>query len=287
MCTRLKSGSFEEEVYKLVVRYKRSGMAHLQKYRDWAVPEDVMGVLQTHVGADTSRMSSPLTYDMRMAHYWSAYERDQLFGASWDSYSCQWTGYSECSPDFAHRNMEKAVRWAVHSAASTDTPTATVLILPDWSVYSNTSYRRWIRAAPEHCHELVNITNRCFRFQDVDAWKGCPTHHDHPKWGVTVLLVANAAGFADLQNRMDMGAMKDDLHAVVAKVRDPKCDHAGTITDIDYHIERTAGAKDGPAIAVPDKFRRLQPDGRASPLPRATNATAPSQFAATHDLLLD
>jgi ribonuclease HI len=287
LCDELKSGSFEEEVYKLLIRYKRSGQAHQQRYRNWAVPSDVIGVLHTHLGLDTARMSSPLTYDMRMAHYWTAHERDQLFGAGWDAHNSKWTGYSECSPDLAHRDMEKAVRWAVHSAASTDVPTATVMILPDWSIDASTAYRRWIKAAPAHCLELVKVNGRCFRFQEVDAWKGCPTHHDHPPWGVTILLVANAPGFADLRSRVDIGEMAADLQTVVAQMKDPRCNHAGTITCIDHHIDRVAAADHSPAVTIPDKFKRLPTDGRASRLPTEADAAAPARFEARHDLLLD
>jgi GrpB-like predicted nucleotidyltransferase (UPF0157 family) len=71
--------------------------------------------------------------------------------------------------------MEKALRWAVQSAASTSEPTATVLVLPDWSaVESNTAYRKWLTAAPDYCHELASITSRCLKFQDIDAWRGLP-----------------------------------------------------------------------------------------------------------------
>jgi hypothetical protein len=105
-------------------------------------------------------MATPLTYDVRLTQYWSSHERDQLFGANWDAFSCKWTGYSECSPEYMHQDMEKAVRWAVQSAASASEPTATVLVLPDWSMESNTAYWQWLTAAPDYCHELASITSR-------------------------------------------------------------------------------------------------------------------------------
>jgi hypothetical protein len=229
VCTKLGCSSFEEEMYRLLLRYKRcagkEGGHH--RYATWATPCEVEGVLVRHLKVSKARVASPLTYDVRVKRYWSAYERDQLFGASWDAFSCKWTGYSGCSLDFAHRNMEKAVRWAVHSAASTSEPVATTLILPDWSLDSDTAYRRWLQVAPSYCHVLATINKKCFRFRDSDAWRGLPAHHDHPPWCLAVVVVANEQDFQALHTDLDYAAFKTDLEASISGIKDPKCRDAG------------------------------------------------------------
>jgi ribonuclease HI len=289
LCDQLQPGTFEEEMYKLMLRYKHTKGDKETKSANWAIPTEVAGVLITHLGVEKERMASPLTYDMRMVQYWSVHERDQLFGASWDAFSCKWTGYSECSPKYEHRDMEKAVRWAVHSAASTREPTVTVLVLPDWSVESNTAYRRWLAEAPSYCHGWASITSRCFQFRDIDAWKGAPEHNGHQRWGVSVLLVANIEGFNELQARVDHGAFQDDLTRAISAIKDPKCWDAGTITDIEIHVERNMTDRPTPPLTrIPDKFSRLQSDGAPGPsLPDAVGRTIPAGFRASHALLMD
>jgi hypothetical protein len=161
--------------------------------------------------------------------------------------------------------MEKAVRWAVQSAASASEPTVTVLVLPDWSVESNTAYRKWMTAAPDFCHELANITSRCFKFRDIDAWRGLPAHHEHQRWGVTVLLVANMEGFKDLEEKLDYENFHHDLQVALKVVKDPKCTWAGTFTHINAHMDKIATVADqAPDLHIPDKFKRMRTDDTAA-----------------------
>jgi hypothetical protein len=74
------------------------------------------------------------------------HERDQLLGASWQPYAYQWRGYSQCSPTLDHADMEKAVRWAVHSATHAgEQPTCTVYA-PNTGTHCGT----WMRMKTEH-----------------------------------------------------------------------------------------------------------------------------------------
>ena len=59
-----------------------------------------------------------------------------------------------------HADMEKAVRWAVHSAKqAAEQPTCTVFVLPGWQEYQHTAYFKWLEAEPSYCFKIATIKN--------------------------------------------------------------------------------------------------------------------------------
>jgi len=91
--------SFEEEVYRLVLRYREGYRSNktsraVKMSNHWATPPQVMQVLQKHLNITKERFASPLNYSQYLQNYWSFHERDQVFGAQWNAYNCQWTGVS-------------------------------------------------------------------------------------------------------------------------------------------------------------------------------------------------
>ncbi len=81
----------------------------------------------------------------------------------------------------------------LHAAHHNTEPTATLLVLPDWSQRSNTAYMRWLREQPQYCHTLALIKRQYFRFSRPDVWQGGEEYTSHPAWNVRVLPVANKA----------------------------------------------------------------------------------------------
>jgi hypothetical protein len=80
-------------------------------------------------------------------------------------HTIQWQGYSQCSPTLDHADMEKAVRWAVHSAKHAgEQPTCTVFVLPGWWDHQHTAYLKWLAAEPEYCFKIASIKNTCLRY---------------------------------------------------------------------------------------------------------------------------
>jgi hypothetical protein len=108
----LNPAGFQEEVYKLLLRY-RDGTGREDSSRSvnmrnhWTTPPEVMRVLQTHLGITQERFASPLNFCDNIPQYWSCHERDQVFAAHWDSYSCQWRGTSQANPEYEHEEMSK------------------------------------------------------------------------------------------------------------------------------------------------------------------------------------
>ena len=158
-----------------------------------------------------------------MTKYWSAFERDQLFGAMHDAYKCRWTGHLVANPEYDSKEMYKAVSWAVHSAENTGTPSVTVFVLPAWTEGSNTAYMKWVRKMPHTCKLMATIPRRSFKFiqQPQATTVGLPPEDTgHPKWDINILLVANNRGFETLTNGDAAGMAKQLKQKLIQAVNE-------------------------------------------------------------------
>ena len=217
-------GPFEEEVASLLHRYKDGSLEpstgkKVKLKNHWAIPPGVFEAFRKHLRIEKERFASPLNFDPFHAHYWSMYERDSVFDACWDAFSVRWTGFSEANPEYEDECMHKAVKWAVDSALHADTPTATLLCLPDWTQTSNTSYTRLIHAHPETCTVLATVDKGAFRFTTPDHWTGGEEFAKHPRWSVTFLLVWNqqaqhTLALHDMSNGAYTNLQRDLLQAL-------------------------------------------------------------------------
>jgi hypothetical protein len=222
----LKPACFEQELYRLLARYKPGSSIDGTRRRvdlknHWTTPPQLMNILQHHLGISKERFASPLNFNERTQHYWSCHARDQLFGALHDAYSCKWSGISECNPEYEHSDMYKAVAWAVKSARATTDPVLTLCILPAWDESSDTAYCRWLRRARHNCHVLMRVPKACFKFMTPDAWKGVAPYAGHPKWDINFILVGNTPGFSMLTD-MDEHALCADVATFLCTTADKK-----------------------------------------------------------------
>ena len=106
---------------------------------------------------DKERFASPLNYNPRMAHYWSVHERDQVFGAKWDTYKYQWTRSSVHNPEDEDLNQD--IGTAVAAARYTDEPVFGVHILPARSDTNRTAYLQWLKVYPGNCKHIFDSKN--------------------------------------------------------------------------------------------------------------------------------
>jgi ribonuclease HI len=226
----LQPAGFEQEMYRLLMRYKQGcSIAGTKRRVDmknhWTTPPELMQLLQKHLGITKERFASPLNFNAHTQQYWSCHARDQLFGACHDAYSCKWSGVSECNPEYEHSDMYKAVAWAVQSARATAEPVLTLCILPAWDESSDTAYCRWLRQAKHNCHVLLRVPKACFKFMTPDAWKGAAPYAGHPKWDVNFVLVGNTAGFRMLTD-MDETALCAEVAAFLCNATADRKYHA-------------------------------------------------------------
>ena len=202
---KLQPKPFAEEVACLLKRYKTGQPVPGTKKRvdltnHWATPPGIYDMLREAIpGLGKERFASPLNYHSGMQQYWSYFERDQIFGALHDAYSCQWTGYSVANPEYDSKEMYKSVSWAVHSAQTTEKPTLTVFVLPAWTEGSNSAYMKWVQKMPDTCKLLATVPRTSFKFIQPQATTlGIPAEDTgHPKWDINLLLVGNEAGYQE------------------------------------------------------------------------------------------
>ncbi len=197
---KLRAGSFAEEVYLLCERYTRK-TADDEKAEDDAGHRDLMSLppkmhyaLQTIVGCTQERFSSPLDACWGYSNYWTSERRDQVFGASHDAYSVAWTGASTAFPNMNTAAATKATEWAIKSAASTDLPTLTVLILP--SFFRDMHDLKYLQTAMQHhkyCHLLGTIPRNAMHLITPAHLPYTPLKQ--PKWQYHILAVGNVEGF--------------------------------------------------------------------------------------------
>eukprot|EP00959_Pyramimonas_sp_CCMP1952_P054873 1146813-Pyramimonas_sp.AAC.1 len=65
--------------------------------------------------------------------YWSALERDHLFGARHDAYSSTFSGASVyMNPEYEQADLLKAMKWAVWSTVTSPSPTSVIAVKPRW-----------------------------------------------------------------------------------------------------------------------------------------------------------
>ena len=80
--------------------------------------------------------------------------------------SCKWTGLSTAVPDFDDHAAAKAVKWAIQSAAGTDEPTLTLLLLPThWHDRETTAYRDLLTRTHSNCVLMLDAPKELLRYQ--------------------------------------------------------------------------------------------------------------------------
>ena len=250
---KLKPKTFAEEVASLVKRYKTGQPVpgtnrRVDLTNHWATPPGIYDTFkETFPGLRKERFASPLNYHSGMQQYWSCFERDQLFGAMHDAYTCQWTGYSVANPEYESKEMYKAVSWAVHSAQNTETPTLTLFVLPAWTEGSNTAYMKWAQKMPDTCRLLATIPRKSFKFiQPQAATLGIPPEDTgHPKWDINILAVGNAAGYNQCFPDTEASSSTFNKHLIQAVNQHAHPSTPLTWGHLQHHWpDHSAGAKD-------------------------------------------
>ncbi|NCB23728.1 MAG: hypothetical protein EOM56_13025 [Deltaproteobacteria bacterium] len=177
-----------------------------------------MHFIRTWLRTTKERHTSPLSFHPAHEQYWSEHTRDQVFGAHVSSYGYKYTGYSVSHPPQTEKEMEKAVRHALHSATSTTAPVATLLVLTGKQC---NAYLRWVHTHTTYCTHLATISKGGCSLDAVKSWaegttEGAPTKHD-----LHLILVWNAAAKADLNlfGRKEQGvSLRDALQQTVRQM---------------------------------------------------------------------
>ena len=233
----LGATTFPQDLAQLLLRYKmgqRRKDASQHPSNDprnrWACPERLMQALAQGLQAKGERFASPLDRNLHMAQLWSRHPEDQLFGANHDAYSTIWTGCSQAHPGMDPGEVEKSVRWAIHSAlACPDTPTCTILVIP---------YRPNLPHAKYMAHPSIKLlsvieekgeSEHC-KLQHPDSWRGRPSDQqagestpDWPKTDMLIAAVSNEIGREQFLKPAHLSAFYDTWGVVATAWRPRGC----------------------------------------------------------------
>jgi hypothetical protein len=77
------------------------------------------------------RFVSPLNFNPDVSEYWSAFERDKLFGAHHDAFSSKMNGCGYMNPEYEEADVEQALQWAVRASETAD-PVCFLAVYPEW-----------------------------------------------------------------------------------------------------------------------------------------------------------
>jgi len=103
---KLHAASFEEELYRLLVRQQ----LNTDQKHHWSVPANVYAVLHQHTHSTKERFANPLNSFFNHAQCWSEQARDKLFGFKTNAYKYTWSGVSLASPP-SRNLLTQCKRW--------------------------------------------------------------------------------------------------------------------------------------------------------------------------------
>jgi ribonuclease HI len=244
-----ESHHLPEDIMKLLQRHtdgykKEKGTSPFQAKRHWSPPPRVTRALQSHLGVDTERITTPLTCNMDMTCIHTLYHEDTAFGALHGTYNTPWTGSSIATPIQTPAEMNEAIRWAYHSCVQLPEPTLTTLLLSATQSHSS-SYTKWLRMYPEQCHLLTTIPSKHFDYLPHDHWKGISYSPKCHKFDINVILVGNKAGLLKYgpKTQQHWQALSDEVHGKTGSIF-----HLPAYTNHPPYLPKANPAQDGHTI---------------------------------------
>ena len=197
---RLNARTVAEEIYLLCERYssvkqEEEQLEYSARALDQlALPTHIHYTLHYALGCTQERFASPLNVSYRVLGYYSREQRDQIFRADHDAYSAAWTGASVAFPDMTAAAASKATEWAIKSAACTDIPTLTVLILPDFGTpEDDLGYMKLVDDHSRYCYHMGTIPAKAIKLLPPCHARNLRVRQ--PKWGYHMILVGNVEGY--------------------------------------------------------------------------------------------
>ena len=194
--------TFAQDLAQCMIRYRPGpDDADMGKSAQWACPDLLMTALTESFGITDERFSCPLDRSPAPRSYWTPHAEDSLFGANHDAFSVPWHGCSQAHPGPDAVSVDKALRWAIGSAAVTGAPpTCTFLVVP---AAGTAMYKKYLRQ-PEItilAHVDSSGDQSRYNFLPPYFWQGHPLSPLQgapvaPKHTMLVLAVANASGRA-------------------------------------------------------------------------------------------
>jgi len=115
------------------------------------IPSKAHAIAQAWAMVTKDRAASDSSFRSSFEEVWSKRKRDMVFGSYFNPLATKFTGFSVCHPLYDDSVMLNIVRHAIYSSLSTESPTATFLLLPNWKGLNANAYMQTLRKYPEHC----------------------------------------------------------------------------------------------------------------------------------------
>eukprot|EP00959_Pyramimonas_sp_CCMP1952_P285403 5967582-Pyramimonas_sp.AAC.1 len=185
----LSPGTFPHELGRLLMRYGNGRTADkgrkVKMSNHWTTDGRLLqGGLCAAYAILQERFASPLNYSIPINNYWSAYNRDRLFGAHFDAFSSRFAGCAYISPEYEEVELEKALQWAIWPP-----PSCVFAFYPRWGK------ARYVNLlAHPNVRVLARFARGTFAFLPPDRWSGGAQQAGTANWQVLVLEIANSAG---------------------------------------------------------------------------------------------
>ncbi len=82
------------------------------------------------------------------------------------------------------------VRHVIYSSLSTESATATFLLLPNWKGLNANAYMQILRKYPEHFTILGTIPQASVTYRRQDFWFGNSTSFPAPEWDLEIIVIS-------------------------------------------------------------------------------------------------
>ncbi len=116
-----------------------------------ALPNHILKALQAWAIVTKDRSASDSSFGSSFKEVWSKRKRNMIFGSKFNPLATKFTGFSVCHHLYDDSVMLTLVRYGIYSSLSTESATATFLLLQNWKSLNANAYMQMLRKYPEHC----------------------------------------------------------------------------------------------------------------------------------------
>ncbi len=135
-----------------------------------ALTDHILKALQAWAMVAKDRSASDASHGSTFKEVWSKRKSDMFFGSNFNPVATKFTGFSVCHPHYDDSVMLNTVRHAIYSSLSTESATATFLLLQNWKGLNANAYMQILRKYPEHCTSLGTIPQASVAHRRQDFW---------------------------------------------------------------------------------------------------------------------
>ncbi len=154
-----------------------------------ALPDHILQALQAWAMVTKDRTAPDSSFGSSFKEVWSKRIRDVVFGSYFNPLATKFAGFSVCCPLYDDSVMLNMVRHAIYSSLSTESATATFLLLPNWKGFNANAYMQRLRKYPEHCTILGTIPQASVTYRRRDLWIGNNASSPAPEWDLEIIVI--------------------------------------------------------------------------------------------------